>query len=129
MSVLYGKVMGSMLVSSASMLSTNNVITKDIKSCTYCCNVRCATLIVRLGGNNLAPKKAQFFFNFKSKLSAIRYHTRGITRSVSAQYGKVMGSMLGQDTMALANARQLCSKLGLDARILGLNVQPKQRHS
>ena len=38
-----GKVMGS-------MLSPNNVIAKDVKSCTYCCYVRCTTLIVRVGG-------------------------------------------------------------------------------
>ncbi len=34
-----GKVMGS-------MLGPNRVLAKDVKSCTYCCYVRCATLIV-----------------------------------------------------------------------------------
>ncbi len=33
------KVMGS-------MLGPNSVIAKDVKSCTYCCYVKCATLIV-----------------------------------------------------------------------------------
>ena len=37
------KVMGS-------MLGPNCVIAKDAKSCTYCCYVRCATLIVWVGG-------------------------------------------------------------------------------
>ena len=32
------------------MLNPNRVIAKDIKSCTYCCYVRCATLIVRVRG-------------------------------------------------------------------------------
>ncbi len=43
-----------------------------------------------------------------------------------------MGSMLGHGTVALvpdAYAQPLCSKLGLDARILGLDAQPKPRHS
>ena len=35
----------------------NQVITKDVKSCTYCCYVKCATLIVRVGGNALAPNR------------------------------------------------------------------------
>ncbi len=34
----------------------NRVIAKDVKSCTYCCYVRYAILIVRVGGNALAPK-------------------------------------------------------------------------
>ena len=34
-----GEVMGS-------ILGPNRVIAKDVKSCTYCCYVRCATLIV-----------------------------------------------------------------------------------
>ncbi len=34
-----GKVIGS-------MLGPNRVIAKDVKNCTYCCYVRCATLIV-----------------------------------------------------------------------------------
>ncbi len=34
-----GKVVGS-------MLGPNRVIAKDVKNCTYCCYVRCATLIV-----------------------------------------------------------------------------------
>ena len=38
-----GKVMGS-------VLCQNRVIANDVKSCTYCCYVRCATLIVRVGG-------------------------------------------------------------------------------
>ncbi len=33
---------------------------KAVTCCTYCCYVKCATLIVRLGGNALAPKQAQF---------------------------------------------------------------------
>ncbi len=33
-----------------SMLAPNRVIAKDVKSCVYCCYVRYATLIVRLGG-------------------------------------------------------------------------------
>ncbi len=28
----------------------NQVIARDVRSCTYCCYVRCATLIVRVGG-------------------------------------------------------------------------------
>ncbi len=43
-----GKVMGS-------MLRPNCVIYKDVKSCTFCCYVRCATSIVCVGGNALAP--------------------------------------------------------------------------
>ena len=39
-----------------SMLDPNRVIAKDVKSCTYCCYVRYATLIVRVGGNALAQK-------------------------------------------------------------------------
>ena len=45
---------GSMPASLASMLSPNCVIAKDVKSCTYCCYVRYAILIVRVGGNALA---------------------------------------------------------------------------
>ena len=30
------------------MLDPNRVIAKDVKSSNYCCNVRCATLIVRV---------------------------------------------------------------------------------
>jgi len=37
-------------------LDPNRVIAKDIKSCTYYCYVRYVTLIVRVGGNSLAPK-------------------------------------------------------------------------
>ncbi len=33
-----------------SMLGPNRVIAKDVKSCTYCCYVRYATLIVWVGG-------------------------------------------------------------------------------
>ena len=33
-----------------SMLGPSRVIAKDVKSCTYCCYVRCATLIVWVGG-------------------------------------------------------------------------------
>ncbi len=33
-----------------SILSPNNVIAKDVKRCTYCCYVRCGTLIVWVGG-------------------------------------------------------------------------------
>ena len=32
-----------------SMLGPNRVIAKDVKTCIYCCYVRCGTLIVRLG--------------------------------------------------------------------------------
>ena len=35
---------------SASIHGPNCVIAKDFKSCTYCCYVRCATLIVRVVG-------------------------------------------------------------------------------
>ena len=48
------KVMGSMLGLDAK---PNCVIAKDVKSCTYCCYVRCATLIVRVGENALAPDR------------------------------------------------------------------------
>ncbi len=41
------KVMGS-------MLSPNRVTTKDVKNCTCCCSVRCATFIVYVGGGALA---------------------------------------------------------------------------
>ena len=49
----------SMLPSFASMLSTNCVIAKDVKSCTYFRSIRCATLLVRVEGNALAPKQGQ----------------------------------------------------------------------
>ncbi len=42
---------------SAFMLSLNRVIAKDVKSCTYYCYVRCATLIVRVEGNAFAPNR------------------------------------------------------------------------
>ena len=45
-----GKVMGS-------MFGPNRVIAKDVKSCTYYCYVRCATLIERAWANTLAPKR------------------------------------------------------------------------
>ncbi len=32
-----------------SILGPNRVIVKDVKSYTYCCYVRCATLILRVG--------------------------------------------------------------------------------
>ncbi len=35
---------------SALILSPNRIITKEVNSCTYCCYVRCATIIVRVGG-------------------------------------------------------------------------------
>ena len=37
-----------------STLGPNRVRAKDVKSCTYCCYVRCTTLIVWVGGNALA---------------------------------------------------------------------------
>ncbi len=37
--------------------SFNYVITKDVKICTYCWYVRCVTIIVRVGGNTLAPNR------------------------------------------------------------------------
>ena len=40
-----------------SILSPNRVIAKDVKSCTYCCYIRCVTLIVCVGGNALAPNR------------------------------------------------------------------------
>ena len=33
-----------------SMPGPNHAIAQDVKSCTYCCYVRCATLIVLVGG-------------------------------------------------------------------------------
>ncbi len=32
------------------VIGSNRVIAKDAKSCTYCCYVRCSTLIVKVGG-------------------------------------------------------------------------------
>ncbi len=32
------------------MLGPNHVIAKDVKNCTYCCYIRCATLIERVRG-------------------------------------------------------------------------------
>ncbi len=43
---------------SASMLTQYQVIAKYVKSCTYCCYVRCATLIVQVCGNVLAPNRS-----------------------------------------------------------------------
>ena len=48
-----------MLVLGLEDSTQNRVIAKDVKSCTYCCYVKCATLIVRVGGNALAPKQTQ----------------------------------------------------------------------
>ncbi len=53
----------------ASMLSINCVIAKDIKSCTSCCYVRCATLIELLGRNDLAPNRRNYH---NIKFSSIR---------------------------------------------------------
>ncbi len=39
------------------MLGLNRVRTKDVKSCVYCYYLRCATLIVRVGRNTLAPNR------------------------------------------------------------------------
>ena len=39
----------------ALMLGPNRVIAKEVKSCTYCCYIRCATLIVWVGVNAMAP--------------------------------------------------------------------------
>ena len=36
------------------MLSQNHVLAKSVKSCNYCCYVRCLTLIVLVGGDALA---------------------------------------------------------------------------
>ncbi len=75
----HGKIMGSMLghgignvglvpdarldvwqyLGIGLMLGPNRVIAKDVKGCTYRCSVRCATLIVKVGWNALAPKQAQ----------------------------------------------------------------------
>ncbi len=33
-----------------SMLGQNRFIAKYVKSCTYCCYVRCATLVILVGG-------------------------------------------------------------------------------
>ncbi len=41
---------------SSASKTPNRVIAKDVASCTYFCCDRCATLIVRVGGNALAPK-------------------------------------------------------------------------
>ncbi len=49
----------SMRVLGLEDLTQNRVIAKDVKSCTHCCYVKCATLIVRVGGNVLAPKQVQ----------------------------------------------------------------------
>ncbi len=35
----------------------NSVIAKDFQSCRYCCYVRCATFIVRVGGNTLTQNR------------------------------------------------------------------------
>ena len=40
-----------------SIFGQNYVMAKDVKSCTYCCYVRCVTLIVWVGGNALAPNR------------------------------------------------------------------------
>ncbi len=40
-----------------SMFNPNRIIAKDAKSCFFCYFVRCATLIVRVGENTLAPKR------------------------------------------------------------------------
>ncbi len=40
-----------------SILGPNRVIAKNVKSCTYCCYGRCATLIVWIGGNILVQNK------------------------------------------------------------------------
>ncbi len=40
-----------------SMLGPNRIIAEDVKSCTCCCYIRCATLIVLVGGNALAPNR------------------------------------------------------------------------
>ncbi len=39
------------------LLRPKCVIAKDVKNCTYCCYVICATLRVREGGNALAPNR------------------------------------------------------------------------
>ncbi len=58
-----GKVMGS-------MLGQNRVIAKNVKSCTYCCYVRCATLIVWVEyGNALAPNRCNSFFLLNKLIS------------------------------------------------------------
>ncbi len=41
----------------ALMLGPNRIKAKDVKICTYCCYVRCVLLIVRYGGNALAPNR------------------------------------------------------------------------
>ncbi len=46
-----GEVMGS-------ILGPNRIIAKDVKSCTYCCHVRCTTFIVWVG-EYLGPQQAQ----------------------------------------------------------------------
>ncbi len=40
-----------------SMLDPNHVIDKDVKSCSYCRYVRCATSVVRVRGDALAPNR------------------------------------------------------------------------
>ena len=40
-----------------SILNPKRVIAKNVKICTYCCYVRCATLIVWVGENALAPNR------------------------------------------------------------------------
>ncbi len=40
-----------------SMLGPNRIIAKDVKNCTYCYYVRCATLMIRVGGSALAPNR------------------------------------------------------------------------
>ncbi len=85
-SARHGKLMGSMLgrgklgtwclklgldvrcSDSASMLGTNRVKAKDVKGCTYCCYVRCAILIERVG-RMLWPKTEATHIPYKLLLT------------------------------------------------------------
>ncbi len=51
-----------------SILGPNNVIAKDSKMCTYCCYVKCASLIVWVG-ECIGPKQAQLMNHTQLGLS------------------------------------------------------------
>ncbi len=51
----------------SSMLGPNRVITKDFKSCTYCYNVICRTLIVRVKGMPWPQTSATPYYAHKGR--------------------------------------------------------------